>query len=163
MSSAWKARSRAPGIGHKAYYRTPVHRQPPMRAWAAGVELPATEHAAQRHLAIPMSPLLTRDQADEVVAAVRAPLVDALEALRADWRANRRNGRSLRDRHAVQARAGGQHRAPGRCGRWRFRSSSTYKLIVEWLLTVDLPVRTQRRRRAHAEPCIWDRASTPTR
>ncbi len=60
------------GIGHKAYYRTPVHRQPPMRAWAAGVELPATEQAAQRHLAIPISPLLTRAQADEVVAAVRA-------------------------------------------------------------------------------------------
>jgi len=60
------------GIGHKAYYRTPVHRQPPMRAWAAGVDLPATERAAQRHLAIPISPLLTREQADQVVAAVRA-------------------------------------------------------------------------------------------
>ncbi|MEA2226268.1 MAG: hypothetical protein QOE67_1550, partial [Solirubrobacteraceae bacterium] len=36
-----------------------------------GVELPATEQAAARHLAIPMSPVLTREQADEVVAAVR--------------------------------------------------------------------------------------------
>ncbi len=62
------------GIGCKAYYRTPVHRQPPMREWGAGVELPATEHAARTHLAIPMSPVLTREQVDEVVAAARARL-----------------------------------------------------------------------------------------
>jgi dTDP-3-amino-3,4,6-trideoxy-alpha-D-glucose transaminase len=61
----------ATGIGHKPYYRTPVHRQASMREWAAGVELPATEHAAATHLAIPMSPVLTREQADQVVAAVR--------------------------------------------------------------------------------------------
>jgi dTDP-3-amino-3,4,6-trideoxy-alpha-D-glucose transaminase len=61
----------AAGVGHKAYYRTPVHRQAAMREWGAGVELPATEHAARTHLAIPMSPVLTREQADEVVAAAR--------------------------------------------------------------------------------------------
>ena len=59
------------GIGHKAYYRTPVHRQAAMREWGAGVELPATEEAARTHLAIPMSPVLTREQVDEVVAAAR--------------------------------------------------------------------------------------------
>ncbi len=59
-------------IGHKAYYRTPVHRQAAMRAWGAGVELPGTERAARTHLAIPMSPVLTRAQADQVVAAARA-------------------------------------------------------------------------------------------
>ncbi len=59
-------------IGFKAYYRTPVHRQPPMAEWGAGVELPATEQAARNHLAIPMSPVLSREQAEEVVAAVRA-------------------------------------------------------------------------------------------
>jgi dTDP-4-amino-4,6-dideoxygalactose transaminase len=59
------------GIGCKRYYRTPVHRQPPMREWGAGVELPATEEAARTHLAIPMSPLLTRAQVEEVVAAAR--------------------------------------------------------------------------------------------
>jgi dTDP-4-amino-4,6-dideoxygalactose transaminase len=59
------------GIGHKAYYRTPVHRQAAMREWGAGVELPATDEAARTHLAIPMSPVLTREQVDEVVAAVR--------------------------------------------------------------------------------------------
>jgi dTDP-3-amino-3,4,6-trideoxy-alpha-D-glucose transaminase len=62
----------AASIGHKAYYRTPVHRQPPMREWAAGVDLPATDQAARTHLAIPMSPVLSREQADEVVAAVAA-------------------------------------------------------------------------------------------
>jgi dTDP-3-amino-3,4,6-trideoxy-alpha-D-glucose transaminase len=62
----------AADIGCKPYYRTPVHRQAPMRQWAAGVELPATEHAARTHLAIPMSPVLTREQVDQVVAAVRA-------------------------------------------------------------------------------------------
>jgi dTDP-3-amino-3,4,6-trideoxy-alpha-D-glucose transaminase len=65
----------AAGIGHKPYYRTPVHRQAPMRDWSAGVALPATEHAARTHLAIPMNPVLTRAQADEVVAAARAALV----------------------------------------------------------------------------------------
>jgi dTDP-3-amino-3,4,6-trideoxy-alpha-D-glucose transaminase len=61
----------AAGIGHKAYYRTPVHRQAAMRAWGAGVDLPATDHAARTHLAIPMSPVLTAAQVDEVIAALR--------------------------------------------------------------------------------------------
>jgi hypothetical protein len=37
-----------------------------------GVELPATEQAARRDLAIPMSALLTRAQAEEVVVVVAA-------------------------------------------------------------------------------------------
>jgi dTDP-4-amino-4,6-dideoxygalactose transaminase len=59
------------GIGCKAYYRTPIHRQPAMRAWGEGVVLPGTEQAARTHLAIPMSPVLSRAQAQKVVAAVR--------------------------------------------------------------------------------------------
>ena len=62
------------GIGHKAYYRTPVHRQPAMAPYGAGLELPATDEAARTHLAIPMSPVLDGEQAAEVVAAVRAAL-----------------------------------------------------------------------------------------
>ena len=58
-------------VGHKAYYRTPVHRQVAMHEWGAGVELPATDEAALTHLAIPMSPVLTREQVGEVVAAAR--------------------------------------------------------------------------------------------
>jgi dTDP-4-amino-4,6-dideoxygalactose transaminase len=62
-------------IGCKAYYRTPVHRQEGMRAWdRVGVELLGTEQAARTHLAIPMSPVLTRAQTDAVVAAARAGL-----------------------------------------------------------------------------------------
>jgi dTDP-4-amino-4,6-dideoxygalactose transaminase len=62
----------AAGIGHKAYYRTPIHRQAPMLRWGAGAQLPHTDAAAARHLAIPMSPVLTRLQADEVVATIGA-------------------------------------------------------------------------------------------
>ena len=61
----------AVGIGHKPYYRTPVHRQTAMRAWGTGVELPATDHAARTHLAIPMSPVLTQEQAEQVTEALR--------------------------------------------------------------------------------------------
>jgi dTDP-4-amino-4,6-dideoxygalactose transaminase len=61
----------AAGHGHKAYYRTPVHRQPAMRAYADGPPLPATDEVARTHLAIPMSPVLTAAQAAEVVAAAR--------------------------------------------------------------------------------------------
>ena len=62
----------AAGVGCKPYYRTPVHRQRSMREWGADLELPATEEAARAHLAIPMSPLLTTAQAEEVVAAARS-------------------------------------------------------------------------------------------
>jgi len=62
----------AAGIGQKAYYRRPVHRQPAMAPWADGVALPATDELAATHLAIPMSPVLSREQAGAVVAAARA-------------------------------------------------------------------------------------------
>jgi dTDP-4-amino-4,6-dideoxygalactose transaminase len=61
----------AAGVGQKAYYRVPAHRQPAMRPWADGIELPGTEEAARTHLAIPMSPVLGPGEASEVVAAVR--------------------------------------------------------------------------------------------
>ena len=57
-------------IGASPYYRTPIHRQPAMAEWGAGVELPATEEAARTHLAIPMGPALERRQVEEVVRAV---------------------------------------------------------------------------------------------
>jgi dTDP-3-amino-3,4,6-trideoxy-alpha-D-glucose transaminase len=61
-------------VGARGYYRTPVHRQQAMREWGSGVDLPGTEEAAVRHLAIPMSPVLTAQQADEVTAAVASAL-----------------------------------------------------------------------------------------
>jgi len=62
----------AAGIGHKVYYRVPAHRQPAMAEWGAGVELPVTEQLARTHVAIPLSPVLSPEQAGEVVAAVRS-------------------------------------------------------------------------------------------
>jgi len=58
------------GIGCKRYYTVPLHRQEAMRPWG-DVALPGTDEAARTHIAIPMSPVLTREQAGEVVAAVR--------------------------------------------------------------------------------------------
>jgi dTDP-4-amino-4,6-dideoxygalactose transaminase len=42
-----------------------------MAAWAPDHELPGTEEAARTHLAVPMSPVLSREQAAEVVGAIR--------------------------------------------------------------------------------------------
>ncbi len=70
-ADALAERLTAAGVGCKAYYRTPVHRQPAMREFSAGVSLPATDDWAARHLAIPISPVLSREQAAEVVSALR--------------------------------------------------------------------------------------------
>lgn len=58
------------GVESRAYYRTPLHRQPALARYAAGARLPATEEAARTHLALPMSPVLSAAQAAEVTAAV---------------------------------------------------------------------------------------------
>src|SRR4051794_26043124 len=55
------------GIGARGYYRVPVHRQPAMAEFGAGAELPVTDELAGTHLALPMGPLLTQDQVQEVV------------------------------------------------------------------------------------------------
>ena len=67
LAEALKAR----GVGFKAYYRTPVHLQPAMAEYGQGYDLPATDAVAASHLAIPVSAVLTREQAEEVVGAVR--------------------------------------------------------------------------------------------
>jgi dTDP-4-amino-4,6-dideoxygalactose transaminase len=64
----------AAGIGAKAYYAVPIHRQPGMRRWGEGVELPATDEVAATHLAIPMFPTLSAEQAGTVVDTIRAAL-----------------------------------------------------------------------------------------
>jgi dTDP-3-amino-3,4,6-trideoxy-alpha-D-glucose transaminase len=66
----------AAGVGARAYYRVPAHAQPGMRAWPPAVALPGTEEAARTNLALPMSPVLSREQAAEVVAAVRDARLD---------------------------------------------------------------------------------------
>jgi dTDP-4-amino-4,6-dideoxygalactose transaminase len=62
------------GIGCRPYYRTPVHQQPAMRHWGEGLDLPGTTEAARTHLAIPISPVLTRKQVEHVVSAIRNAL-----------------------------------------------------------------------------------------
>jgi dTDP-4-amino-4,6-dideoxygalactose transaminase len=65
------------GVQARGYYRTPVHRQPAMAQWGSAIELPATDELARTNLAIPMSPVLSSQQAHEVAAAIRmtiAPL-----------------------------------------------------------------------------------------
>lgn len=62
------------GIGNKAYYRTPTHRQPAMREFIPEGELPATDEAARTHLAIPMSPVLTAEEAGAVCTVARREL-----------------------------------------------------------------------------------------
>ena len=62
------ARLSAQGIGARAYYRTPVHRQPAMERYASA-ELPVTDELAATILALPMGPELRGDQVEAVVAA----------------------------------------------------------------------------------------------
>jgi len=62
------------GIESRAYYRTPVHRQGPMTAYAAGADLSATEEASRTNLALPISPALDEDQVARVVAVMRETL-----------------------------------------------------------------------------------------
>ena len=70
----------AAGHGHKPYYRTPIHRQPAMAEYGAGVSLPATDELARTHLAIPMSPVLSEAQATEVTGAIRRALAGGPQA-----------------------------------------------------------------------------------
>jgi len=67
----------AAGVGARAYYDVPLHRQAALARWVpADLSLPATDALAATHLAIPMSPLLDRAAADEVTAAARAALAE---------------------------------------------------------------------------------------
>jgi dTDP-3-amino-3,4,6-trideoxy-alpha-D-glucose transaminase len=63
----------AAGIGTRAYYRTPIHRQPAMAPFdpPADGALPGTDEAARTHFALPMSAAITRRQVDEVVGVLR--------------------------------------------------------------------------------------------
>jgi dTDP-4-amino-4,6-dideoxygalactose transaminase len=62
------------GIGARGYYRTPLHRQPAMAGCPAAGELPVTLELARTNFALPMSPVLSAEQAAEVVAAVSSTL-----------------------------------------------------------------------------------------
>ena len=66
------------GVQSRGYYRKPVHLQPAMAAYAdPSLHLPATTELARSNLALPMSPVLSRPQVDEVVQAVGRVLAAA--------------------------------------------------------------------------------------
>ncbi len=62
------------GIEARCYYRAATHEQPAMREFAPTVPLPGTEVASRTNVAIPISPVLSAAQAQQVVAAVRTHL-----------------------------------------------------------------------------------------
>ena len=64
------ARLAAEGIQARSHYRTPTHRQPAMKPFAAA-ELPVTDQLAATNVALPMGPELTSEQAAAVVDACR--------------------------------------------------------------------------------------------
>jgi dTDP-4-amino-4,6-dideoxygalactose transaminase len=63
------------GVQSRGYYRTPLHLQPALAAYAdPSLHLPATAELADTNLALPMSPVLSADQVDEVVQALAQAL-----------------------------------------------------------------------------------------
>jgi dTDP-4-amino-4,6-dideoxygalactose transaminase len=76
QADALEAALRREGIEARGYYRVPTHRQP---ALASSVDLPGTDEAARTSLALPISPVLSR----EAVAEVADAIVSALAAERA--------------------------------------------------------------------------------
>jgi dTDP-4-amino-4,6-dideoxygalactose transaminase len=59
------------GIEAKAYYTTPLHREPAFAEWNVA-ELPESEAASREVLAIPMFPEITSEQQNEVAERIRA-------------------------------------------------------------------------------------------
>jgi perosamine synthetase len=62
---------REAGVGADIYYPIPVHRQPYIMERGLHAELPVTDAAAARTLALPMFPGLTDAEQDQVIGAVR--------------------------------------------------------------------------------------------
>jgi dTDP-4-amino-4,6-dideoxygalactose transaminase len=62
---------REAGVGADIYYPIPVHRQPYIMERGLHAELPVTDAAAARTLALPMFPGLTEAEQDQVIGAVR--------------------------------------------------------------------------------------------
>lgn len=62
----------AAGIESRSYYRTPVHRQPPMDGFRVAGELPATEEASRTNFAVPISPVLDEAGVSQVVSVLKS-------------------------------------------------------------------------------------------
>jgi dTDP-4-amino-4,6-dideoxygalactose transaminase len=65
-----RERLAAAGVEARAYYTTPLQRQPALREFAPTRPLPGVDSAAARSLALPMGPALSDPQVAEVCAAV---------------------------------------------------------------------------------------------
>jgi dTDP-4-amino-4,6-dideoxygalactose transaminase len=63
---------RAAGVGADIYYPIPVHRQSYIQERGLHADLPVTDAAASRTLALPMFPGLTDAEQDQVIRAVQA-------------------------------------------------------------------------------------------
>jgi dTDP-4-amino-4,6-dideoxygalactose transaminase len=63
------------GIGARAYYKTPLYRQPAMKGWAPAEPLPNTERVCAEALALPMGTALDPEAPAQITAAVRDCLV----------------------------------------------------------------------------------------
>jgi dTDP-3-amino-3,4,6-trideoxy-alpha-D-glucose transaminase len=64
------ARLASEDVQARAHYRTPTHRQPAMKRFAAG-DLPVTDQLAATNVALPMGPELTTEQVTAVVDGCR--------------------------------------------------------------------------------------------
>jgi dTDP-4-amino-4,6-dideoxygalactose transaminase len=61
----------AVGVQARGYYRRPLHRQPAMAPYVGDLgPLPVTDELGATNIALPISPVLTADQAREVVTAI---------------------------------------------------------------------------------------------
>jgi dTDP-4-amino-4,6-dideoxygalactose transaminase len=64
-------------IASKVYYRPGLHRQPALAAYHDRGGLPVTDELADTHLAIPVSPVLSDEQAEAVTRCVGAAIATA--------------------------------------------------------------------------------------
>jgi dTDP-3-amino-3,4,6-trideoxy-alpha-D-glucose transaminase len=69
-----EAALKAAGHGTKPYYRVPNHLQPALKHLGPHADLPGTDEAARRHLAIPISASFTADNATEITGVIRDAL-----------------------------------------------------------------------------------------
>ncbi|MEO5918222.1 MAG: DegT/DnrJ/EryC1/StrS aminotransferase family protein [Candidatus Limnocylindrales bacterium] len=67
---------KAGGVGADIYYPIPVHRQPYIQERGLHADLPFTDHAAERTIALPMYPGMTPEDQATVIGVVRAAVLD---------------------------------------------------------------------------------------
>jgi dTDP-3-amino-3,4,6-trideoxy-alpha-D-glucose transaminase len=65
------------GVESRAYYATPLYRQPALLPYAPERELPGAERVAATSLALPMGPALAEQQVAAAIAAARSALAPA--------------------------------------------------------------------------------------